>query len=85
MNEKLKNWMGEAFPTAILVSIFFIINWIFVLKSQGLLKTEEEWYGFGAFLMNVIPITVGFVIVFHLIAFFVFYSVEKLLEKWNKK
>lgn len=84
MIEKLRDWMTDSFPTAIFVSAFLTINWIFVLKSKGLLKTEEEWFGFGAFLMNVIPMTIGFIIVFHLVVFFIFYSIEKLLERLKK-
>lgn len=84
MNERLRDWMSDIFPTTIFVSVFLTINWIFVLKSKGFLKTEEEWYGFGAFLMNVVPMIVGFLIVFQFLVFFIFYSVEKLLERLKK-
>jgi hypothetical protein len=78
MIERFREWMGEAFPTAILASVFVTVNWLFVLKSKGLLKTEEEWYSFGAFLMNMIPLIMGGTIVFLAVIFFVFYSIEKL-------
>jgi hypothetical protein len=85
MIERLRDWTRDSFATAILASVFVIINWVFVLKSKGLLKTEEELYGFGAFLMNVIPMIMGVIIIFHLVMFFIFYSIEKLYEAYKNK
>ena len=80
MIERFREWMSEAFPTAILASMFVTVNWIFILKSNGFLKTEEEWYSFGAFLMNIIPMIMAAIIVFHAVIFFVFYAIEKLYK-----
>lgn len=78
MIERFREWMSEAFPTAILASVLTVVNWIFLLKSNGFLKTEEEWYSFGAFLMDIVPIIMAGVIIFHAVIFFVCFFIEKL-------
>lgn len=80
MIERLREFSKDVFPVSIFASGFVIIEWIFRLKSNGLLKTEEEWYSFGAFLMNIIPMIMAAIIVFHAVIFFVFYSIEKLYK-----
>lgn len=80
MIERFREWVAVAFFSGILVSVIMTINWIFVFKSNGFLKTEEEWYSFGAFLINIIPMIVAGTIVFNAAIFFVFYSIEKLYK-----
>lgn len=79
------DWMSESIPSSIFVSILVTINWTFTLKSKGFLKTEEEWYAFGAFLMNVIPTIMATVIILFIVTYPVFYSVERLYRFFTNK
>lgn len=80
MIERLREFSKDVFPVSIFASGFVIIEWIFRLKSNGLLKTEEEWYSFGAFLMQTIPMLMAFLITIQFAFFFVFYFIEKLYK-----
>lgn len=80
MIKRLRDWMKEVLIGTMFACILFTVNLVFILKSNGLLKTEEEWYSFGACLMQIIPMIMAFVIVFHFVTFFVFYSIEKIYK-----
>lgn len=81
---KLKDFLEETLPASIFAIVFVVVNWIFVLKSKGMLKTEEEWYSFGAFLMHVVPTLLAILIFFHLAIFCVCYGLLKVYNYFIK-
>lgn len=75
---KLRDFLEATLPASIFAILYVVISWIFVLKSKGMLKTEEEWYGFGASVMDVVPKLFAILIFWHIAAFTLCYTVMKI-------
>jgi TRAP-type C4-dicarboxylate transport system permease large subunit len=82
--KSLNDFLEVTLPASIFAILFIVVQWIFTLKSNGFLKTEEEWYSFGAFVMEVVPSLIAFIIIIHLIIFCVCYPIEYFLRKKNE-
>ena len=81
---KLNDFLEVTLPASIFAILFIVVQWIFTLKSKGFLKTEEEWYSFGAFVMQVAPLLMTYCIIIHIAVCCVCYPIEYFLRKKNE-
>lgn len=84
MINKFKEEIGCMLVGTIFAWIFLFIESIFRLKSKGLLKTEEEWFGLVAIFLELLPILVTSMIVFTFVIVTITHYVENIYKYFVK-
>lgn len=84
MINKFKEEIGHMLVGTIFAWIFLFIESIFRLKSKGLLKTEEEWFGLVAIFLELLPMFLTSMIVITFVIVATIHFVEKIYKYFVK-
>ena len=76
--KKFQEWVEICLVSSIFSYLFILIQIIFRAKSQGLLNTEKEWYLFGSFALELLPICISLILLIGIVTYIICITTEKI-------